>query len=317
MLPDGLDGILRNEVEILLAPLSDNTSFCDLVKEALNKTNPDLIKDTTRYKPWPLLPLLVCDAICGNWEQALPATAALQLLRSAADVFDDIEDADNTESVPAKYGIALASNTASVLVVLAEKGFTRLKDRGVNSDTVVKLIDTVNSYYAQACTGQHLDLSPAPEEATKEDAYLKLIGMKSAFAAECACYTGALLAGANQELINLFTTFGYNLGMASQIANDIRGITGLKDINNRKITLPVIFALGQADEACESLKSSFLKNAGEFKITPVQIKDLLVNTGAIQYATIKMEIYKQQATGVLNELERTDINIEQLRQFLD
>jgi len=43
----------------------------------------------------------------------LPATAALQLLRSAADVFDDIEDADNTESVPAKYGIALAANTAS------------------------------------------------------------------------------------------------------------------------------------------------------------------------------------------------------------
>jgi len=48
MLPDGLDGILRNEVEILLAPLSDNMSFCDLVKEVLNKTNPDLIKDTTR-----------------------------------------------------------------------------------------------------------------------------------------------------------------------------------------------------------------------------------------------------------------------------
>jgi geranylgeranyl pyrophosphate synthase len=195
-------------------------------------------------------------------------------MKAAANVFDDIEDADNAESVPAKYGIALASNAASVLVVLAEKGITRLKDSGVKSDTVVKLIDTVNSYYAKACIGQHLDLSLMPEERTQEGAYLKLIGMKSAFAAECACYTGALLAGADQGLINLFTTFGYNLGMAAQIANDIRDITGLRDINNRKITLSVIFALGQADEARELLKSAFFKNKGEFKIAPGQIKDL-------------------------------------------
>jgi octaprenyl-diphosphate synthase len=141
--------------------------------------------------------------------------------------------------------------------------------------------------------------------------------MKSAFAAECACYAGALLAGAHEDLINLFTTFGYNLGMAAQIANDIRGITGLKDINNRKITLPVIFALGQAGQVHELLNSAFLKNDNKFVSSPRQIKDLLVNTGAIQYATIKMEIYKQQAMGVLNELERTEINIEQLRQFLD
>jgi geranylgeranyl pyrophosphate synthase len=40
------------------------------------------------------------------------------------------------------------------------------------------LIDTVNSYYAQACTGQHLDLSQAPEEATQEDAYLKSIRLQ-------------------------------------------------------------------------------------------------------------------------------------------
>jgi geranylgeranyl pyrophosphate synthase len=317
MLPDGLDGILRGEVEILLASLADHTRFCDLVKEALNKTHPDLTRDTAQYKPWPLLPLLVCDAICGSWKQALPATAALQLMKAAANVFDDIEDADNIGSVPAKYGIALATNAASVLVVLAEKGFTRLQDGGVNSDTIVKLIDTVNSYYAKACVGQHLDLSLAPEERTQEDAYLKLIGIKSAFAAECACYTGALLAGANQEMISSFTLFGYNLGMAAQIANDIRGITGLRDIENSKITLPVIFALTQANEYRELLESTFFKNEWEFKIPPGQIKDLLVNCGSIHYATIKMEIYKQQAMGVLNELERTGISIEQLRQFLD
>jgi len=58
------------------------------------------------------------------------------------------------------------------------------------------------------------------------------------------------------------------------------------------------------------LNSAFLKNDNKFVSSPRQIKDLLVNTGRYPITRrIKMEIYKQQAMGVLNELERTEINI--------
>ena len=174
-------------------------------------------------------------------------------MKAAAEVFDDIEDADSDESLSAKYGNPLAINAASTLLILAESAFTRLKSRGIDSDIVVSLIDTVNSYYTTACIGQHLDLSLTPEEAASEDVYLRVIGMKSASAVECACYTGALLAKANQELIQSFTIFGHNLGMASQIANDIKGVTRLSDIKKRKITLPAIYGLAQTDGETHNL----------------------------------------------------------------
>ena len=52
-----------------------------------------------------------------------------------------------------------------------------------------------------------------------------------------------LLATENQQLINKFAELGSNLGISSQIANDIQGITRGNDITKRKITLPVIYAL--------------------------------------------------------------------------
>lgn len=321
MLKAGLNTLIQNEIETILAPLSGYTGFCDLVREPLAKIRQDLsvnsVKDADG-RAWRFLPLIVCDAICGRYEHALPVVAGLELLNTAAEVFDDIEDADSVESLSAKYGTPLAINAASALIILAESAFTRLKNRGVDSDIVVNLIDTVNSYYTTACAGQHLDLSLIPEKAVSEDVFLKVIAMKSAFVVECACYTGALLAKANQDLIELFKEFGHNLGMASQMANDIKGVTSLRDIRNRKITLPVICALAQTDGETHSLlEMVFYKPTIEFVYTPEQIKDLLFSTGAIQYAMIKMELYKQQALAFLTELERADVKVEQLKLFLE
>jgi len=92
---------------------------------------------------------------------------------------------------------------------------------------------------------QHLDLSRHRKRLRKKIAYLNSSVMKSAFAAECACYAGALLAGSRSGLINLFTTFGCNLEWPLN-SHDIRGITGLKDINNRKIHCQKFFAVGSS-----------------------------------------------------------------------
>ena len=141
--------------------------------------------------------------------------------------------------------------------------------------------------------------------------------MKSAFMVECACYTGASLAKANQDTFRLFIGFGHNLGMASQIANDIKGVMSLRDIRKRKITLPVIYALAQTDgETSIILNNVFCRPAVEFIYSPENIRDLLFSTGAIQYTTIKMELYKQQAADLLIKLEQIGIKGEQLQQFL-
>src|SRR4030042_12134 len=96
--------LLREEIEALLVPLSNVADLYTLVKEPLSKARRGLAADIAHDRPWPLLPLMVCEAICGRYEQAVPAAAALQLLKAAAEVFDDIEDADSSESLLARYG---------------------------------------------------------------------------------------------------------------------------------------------------------------------------------------------------------------------
>ena len=158
---------------------------------------------------------------------------------AAGDVFDDIEDADAVESLSAKYGPAIATNAATALLILAEKAITRLKSRGISDSTIVNIMAVVNSFYTVACIGQHLDLSLSFESAISEDIYLRVASMKSASTIQCACYIGALLATKNKKIIESFDQFGYNLGMSSQIANDLQSITQGSDIVKKiKISSP-------------------------------------------------------------------------------
>jgi len=309
--------LLRDEIDALLVPLCDSASLCDLAQEPLTKARRGLAKGTARDLPWPSLALIVCEAISGHYERALPAAAALQLFMAAGDVFDDIEDADSSDSLSARYGSAVATNVATTLLILAEKALTRLSETGVADSVIVRIMDSVNSFYTTACAGQHLDLSLAPDMAVSEEAYLRVISMKSASQVECACYIGALLATTDQELIDKFAIFGQNLGMAAQITNDIQGITHSSDIVKRNITLPVIYALTQADERARNQLELAFRRPSESVLDTAQIRDLLFHIGAIHYATVKMQLYKQRALDILSEAERAGAIVERLKPFLE
>ena len=309
--------LLRDEIEIELACLSEVADLYNVVKEPLSRARRGLAFASVESRPWPLLPLMVCEAICMRYEHALPAAAAMQLFMAAGDVFDDIEDADSSDSLSARYSPAVATNTATTLLILAEKALTRLRQTGVGDSVIVRIMDSVNSFYTTACAGQHLDLSLAPDMAISEEAYLRVTSMKSASQVECACHIGALLADANQDVVDILAKFGHNLGMAAQIANDIQGITQGSDIVKRKITLPVVYALTQADdEAADQLELAF-RRPSESVLDTAQIRDLLFCIGAIHYATVKMQLYKQRALDILSDAERGGVRVERLKLFLE
>lgn len=309
--------LLREEIEALLAPLSDVAGLHRLLKEALTQARRGLAAEDAHDRPWSLLPLIVCEAISGHYDQGLPAAAALQLLMAAGDVFDDIEDMDSSESLSARYGSAVATNVATTLLILAEKAITRLKGRGVEDYIIVRVMDAVNSFYTTACAGQHLDLSFASDLSISEDIYLRVTDLKSASQVECACYIEALLATTNQELIEKFAIFGHNLGMAAQITNDIQGVTHGSDIMKHKITLPVIYALTQTDSKARNQLEIAFRKPSESILDTAQIRDLLFRIGAIHYATVKIEFYKQLALDDLSEAERYGARVERLKLFLE
>jgi geranylgeranyl pyrophosphate synthase len=307
--------LVSEEIETLLSPLSGIDNLCDIVEEALIKARRGLSVESNC--PWSLVPLIVSDAILGHYEQAVPAAAAIQFFKAAAEVFDDIEDADSSDSLTSRYGLAAATNAATTLIILAEKAIARLKGRRVTDDLIIRVLDAINSYYTTACAGQHLDLRIGPEVTMSEETYLRIADMKTASQAECTFCIGALLANAQPQLISLFSKFGHNLGMAAQIANDIRGITGGTDIKARKMTLPVIYALSQADGKDRTQLEAAFQGQSEAAPDPAQIRDLLFNIGAIHYSTLKMEFYRQNAIDALSEAEKAGICVERLKLFLE
>jgi geranylgeranyl diphosphate synthase type I len=310
--------LLLREIESVLEYLPD-AEYRSIVRVPLTKSRRGLGSDRSHDKPWPLLPLIICEAICGQYERALPVTAALQFMISAGDVFDDIEDADCSDSLLVKYGPAIATNVATTLIMLAERAVTRLKDIGIKNNTIIHVLNSINSYYIKACVGQHLDLSIDPQESISENLYLKIASLKSASQVECACQVGALLATKNQKLVRQFSLFGQNLGMAAQITNDIQGVITGSDITQGKMSLPVVYALNQTDDKSRSqLKQIFKKQKQVKQISdPVPTRNLLFHTGAVHYSIVKMEIYKQQATDILCDVENERISVEQLGLFLE
>lgn len=306
---------LREEVEALLEPLAES-SLHRLIEESLALGSQATTAETTNSQMWPLLPLIVCEGISGYYQRAIPAAAALQLLKTTAEIFDDVEDADSSMSLSSRYGNAVAVNVATALLILSERAIARLKVKGVEDYIVIRVMDTIGSYYTIASAGQQLDLSTGLEKGVSEDDYMRIIGMKSAVTMECSCFVGALLATENQRIIDKFAEFGRNLGMSSQIANDIQGITHGNDIIRRKITLPVIFALTQADVKTRNRFESVFLDTAEPVSDVAQIREMLFSTGAIQYALVRMEYYNQAAFGCLAELEKLGVNVGRLRPFV-
>ena len=265
-----------------------------------------------------LLPLLVCEAISGDFLVALPVAAAIEFLAAAGDVIDDIEDQDYEDALWRVYGQAQAVNAATALLTLARAEIRRLEQRGVAAGVVLRVVDTFDAAILKACSGQYYDLVYENRIDVSEDMYFQMVASKSAPLAESACSIGAMLATDDQQIIASFSQFGHNLGIAAQIDDDIHSLMdtegGKSDIRRRKKTLPVIYGLAH----CRGAEREFLaKVYGEkTSITPEienQVRGILARSGGIHYSLIMAEVCRQKA---LKALQETGVPAERLKSLI-
>lgn len=207
----------------------------------------------------PLLCLLSCEASGGDWHHALPAAAALELVHNFSLIHDDIEDNSpirrGRPTVWNVWGLAHGINVGDTMLVVARQALARLCDLSIPASTVLTAMDIVDHTLSKLCQGQYLDIAYEGQLGVREEAYLEMIGAKTAALFAASTQLGALAGGAG-ERITCYREFGWQLGMAFQMVDDILGIWGdvdttgkpvASDIRSRKMTLPVIFALGASD----------------------------------------------------------------------
>ncbi len=209
----------------------------------------------------PLLVLLSCQAAGGQWEQAVPAAAAVEILHNFTLVHDDIQDQSplrrGLATVWRLWGVPQAINTGDAMFALAQLAMLRLADRDVPAPTVVQAMRRLNETCLALTQGQYADMRFEARSDVAMSEYLSMIEGKTAALLSLSAELGALVAGRAPDTVRLYADFARHLGLAFQVRDDILGIWGQEeaigksaatDITTRKKSLPVLYGLERLPE---------------------------------------------------------------------
>jgi geranylgeranyl diphosphate synthase type I len=210
----------------------------------------------------PLLGLLAFKSLGGEHRKALPAAAAVELGHNFSLVHDDIEDSDRERrhrpTLWTLWGVPLAINAGDALFALSRLALYRLmKEEEYEPQKLLDVMRVYDETCLALCEGQYLDISFERRTDVTVDEYLEMISKKTAALIGASIETSAMMGSDDQDVIDAFHRLGRDLGMAFQIADDLKGSfwasadsgkAAAGDIRKRKKTFPVVWAMRNAAE---------------------------------------------------------------------
>jgi geranylgeranyl diphosphate synthase type I len=159
------------------------------------------------------------------------------------------------------------------------------------------------------CEGQYLDIAMSTsDELMSVDTYFDMIGRKTAALIAASIQAGAMLATEDDEVIARYRSFGWALGLAFQLNDDLLGIWGPEqttgkepsDVAHRKKTLPVIFAWERATAPDRDRLAALFAATERSPAEVDEIVAILERTGAREYTRDQARFYRDEALGELD-----------------
>jgi geranylgeranyl diphosphate synthase type I len=260
----------------------------------------------------PVLGLLAYASIAGDHRPALPGAAAVELGHNFSLVHDDIEDGDlerrHRPALWTRDGVPQAINTGDMLFSLSRVALHRLSDLGFSDSKVLRLMRLYDETCVALCEGQYIDIATSErDDLMSVELYFDMIGRKTAALIAASIEAGALLATDDEAIIGRYRAFGWALGIAFQLNDDMLGIWGAEqatgkeptDLARKKKTLPVIYAFEHADATDrDRLRKLYGKRrpaAGEV----AEIVAILERAGAREYTRDQARHYRDSALAEL------------------
>jgi geranylgeranyl diphosphate synthase type I len=265
----------------------------------------------------PLLGLLAYASIAGDHRRALPGAAAVELGHNFSLVHDDIEDGDTERrhrpTLWSVHGVPQAINAGDTLFSLSRIALHRLTDLGFSDAKVLRLMRLFDETCLALCEGQYLDIATSEtDEIMSVQRYFDMIGRKTAALIAASIEAGALLATDDDEVIARYRAFGWSLGLAFQLNDDLLGIWGAQDatgkhasdVAHRKKTLPVIYAAEHAGPDDRDRLLDLYAKADPTAEEVAEIVAILERTGAREYTRDQARHHRDQA---LRELDAAGV----------
>ena len=261
----------------------------------------------------PLLGLLAYASIAGDYHRALPGAAAVELGHNFSLVHDDIEDGDRERrhrpTLWALHGIPQAVNTGDAMFSLSRIALHRLTDLGFPDATVLRLMRLYDETCLRLCEGQYIDIwTSEHDDPMSVELYFDMIGRKTAALIAASIEAGALLATDDESVIARYRGFGWALGIAFQLNDDLLGIWGAEqatgkapsDLVHKKKTLPVIYAFEHASPVDRERLLGLYELDAPTEADVAEIVSILERTGAHQYTREQARRYRDDALAELD-----------------
>lgn len=236
----------------------DLAAVNELIRERMHSEHAPRIPEVTAHlieaggkRLRPMLTLASARLMGYEGPYHLHLAAAVEFIHTATLLHDDVVDGSEKRRGRPTANL-LWDNKSSVLVgdYLFARSFQLMTDAG--EMRVQRILADASATIAE---GEVLQLTAAQNLATGEDTYLKVVRGKTAALFAAACEVGGVIAKAGDDAEKALHAYGDAMGIAFQIADDLLdywggdGIGKNKgdDFRDRKLTLPLIKAIGLAD----------------------------------------------------------------------
>lgn len=240
-----------------------------------------------------------------NKQQVIDIAVALELIHMATLVHDDvIDDASlrrGRATVKARWDNRVAMYTGDYIISRALQIISGITIPQVHQELSKSIFLMVRGEIDQIQDLYNPDLI------LKQ--YLSRIKRKTALLMSISCHLGALVSHASPKIVRHLKLYGYYVGMAFQLTDDVLDFTGDEktlgkpsgsDLKQGNVTLPVIYALKNLPPEERKEIELFLTTKGREQLKP-DVLDLVVRTGGNEFT---LELSKRYLNKALQELEK-------------
>lgn len=314
-------------IAAIQAPINTEMKLFEQKFRDLMKSDVMLLDQITNYivkrKGKQLRPMFVflTAGVCGQiTESTYRGASLIELCHTASLVHDDVVDDSNYRR--GFFSInALWKNKVAVLVgdYLLTRGLFLAVDNGDHD-----LLRIVTTAVREISEGELLQIEKARRLDIDEAVYYEIIRQKTASLIAACCGAGARSANATPDVIKKAHLFGEKVGIAFQIKDDLFDYGTVEvgkplgiDIKEKKMTLPLIYALGKAGYWEKRRMINIVKNESDDPKKVDEVIAFVKQSGGIEYATTAMQQYVADAQAILQTFPESHYrtSLEQLVQY--
>jgi octaprenyl-diphosphate synthase len=314
-------------IKEIQSPIAEEMKAFELKFRQFMKSDVMLLDQIMNYivkrKGKQLRPMFVflSAGVCGTIsESTYRGGALIELLHTATLVHDDV--VDDSDYRRGFFSVnALWKNKIAVLVgdYLLSRGLLISVDHGE-----FELLKIVSTAVRELSEGELLQIEKARRLDINEEVYYQIIRQKTASLIASCCAVGACSVGAGQEIVKKMHSFGEKVGMAFQIKDDLFDYgeeeigkpLGI-DIKEKKMTLPLIYALNKASWLEKRRITNIVRNESHKPKKVAEVIQFVKDSGGLKYAQEVMEKYVIEAKALLHDFPDSmhRNSLEQLVQF--